>query len=86
MPVEEAKAGYCPLVKILANPSTRLGRNVSRLRKSLNLTQEALAEKLDLSTRHVQSIESGVRVPSLAVLTRLRKVLGCDWNDLFLGL
>ena len=73
-------------MKIPANPSTRLGRNVSRLRKSLNLTQEALAEKLDLSTRHVQSIEGGVRVPSLAVLTRLRKVLGCDWNDLFLGL
>jgi len=84
--VEEAKAGYCPLVKITANPSTRLGCNVSRLRKSLNLTQEALAEKLDLSTRHVQSIEGGLRVPSLAVFVRLRKVLGCEWNDLFLGL
>ena len=86
MPVEGAKAGYCPHVKTTTSPSIRLGRNVSRLRKSLNLTQEALAERLDVSTRHVQSIEGGVRVPSLAVLTRLRKVLGCDWNDLFLGL
>ena len=39
-----------------------------------------------LDGQHVQSIEGGLRVPSLAVFVRLRKVLGCEWNDLFLGL
>ncbi|PAW76981.1 MAG: hypothetical protein B9S32_12820 [Verrucomicrobia bacterium Tous-C9LFEB] len=73
-------------MKTTPNPSIRLGRNVAKLRQSLNLTQEALAEKLDVSTRHVQSIEGGLRVPSLAVFVRLRKVLGCEWNDLLLGL
>ena len=56
------------------------------MRKSIGLTQEALAEKLDLSTRHIQSIEGGLRVPSLGVLIRLRDSFGCDWNELFLGL
>jgi transcriptional regulator with XRE-family HTH domain len=73
-------------VKTTAAPSARLGRNVAKLRQSLKLTQEALAEKLDVSTRHVQSIEGGLRVPSLTVFVRLRKVLGCEWNDLFSGL
>jgi transcriptional regulator with XRE-family HTH domain len=80
------RRGIARTVKTTANASTRLGRNVARLRQSLNLTQEALAEKLDVSTRHIQSIEGGLRIPSLAVLTGLRKVLGCEWNDLFLGL
>ena len=74
------------VVKSIPNPSIRLGRNVASLRRSQKLTQEALAEKLDISTRHVQSIEGGLRVPSLPVLARLRAVFECEWNDLFAGL
>ena len=73
-------------MKSSPNPSIRLGRNVAKLRKSLKLTQEVLAEKLDVSTRHVQSIEGGLRVPSLTVFVRLREVLKCEWNDLLGGL
>ena len=72
-------------MKSSAQPTARLGKNVAKLRKSVGLTQEALAEKLELSTRHVQSIEGGLRVPSLRVLARLKKVIGCDWNELLLG-
>jgi len=86
MQADGAKANYCPHVKTAPDPSIRLGRNVAKLRQSLKLTQEALAEKLDVSTRHVQSIEGGLRIPSLAVFVRLRKVFECEWNDLFFGL
>jgi len=73
-------------VKSSSNPSARLGRNVAQLRRELGLTQETLAEKLEVSARHVQSIEGGLRAPSLKLLARLRQVLGCDWNQLFSGL
>lgn len=56
-----------------------------RLRNDAALTQEMVAEKVQISWRYYQSIEAGARWPTIAVLTRLRKVLGCDWNSFFEG-
>jgi len=44
-------------------------------RKKLNLTQEELAEKLDISWRQLQRIETGKNDPSLITLKKLIKVL-----------
>jgi transcriptional regulator with XRE-family HTH domain len=49
------------------------------------LTQEAVAEKMGVSARYIQSVEAGEYFPSLPTLARLRAVLRCDWNDLFAG-
>jgi transcriptional regulator with XRE-family HTH domain len=63
----------------------RLGENVAALRTRRKLTQEELAEKVDVSPRYVQSVEAGEYFPSLPTLVRLRVVLKCDWNELFAG-
>jgi transcriptional regulator with XRE-family HTH domain len=63
----------------------RLGQNVAALRARRKLTQEDLAEKVDVSPRYIQSVEAGECFPSLPVLVRLRGVLKCDWNELFAG-
>jgi len=61
----------------------RLGKNVVALRKKNNLTQEILAEKMDVSARYIQSLEAGEYFPSLPKLVRLKSVLKCSWNRLF---
>lgn len=63
----------------------RLGENVARLRTRRKLTQEVLAEKIDVSPRYIQSVEAGDYFPSLPTLVRLRAALRCDWGELFRG-
>jgi transcriptional regulator with XRE-family HTH domain len=63
----------------------RLGENIAALRGRRKLTQEELAEKVDVSPRYMQSVEAGEYFPSLPTLVRLRTVLRCDWNELFAG-
>lgn len=66
---------------------SRFGRNVRKLRTrdSVELTQEALAERCDLSLRYLQHIEAGVYWPSLPKLAVLRKHLRCSWDELLDG-
>jgi transcriptional regulator with XRE-family HTH domain len=64
-------------------PHHRVGQNVCRLRTENVLTQEQLAEKAEISRRYLQRIESGQRNPTVDILARLRRALGCSWNDLF---
>lgn len=64
----------------------KLGRNVVRLRASLNLTQAGLAEKVDIGVRHLQRIESGEKSPGLKTLVKLCIALDATWNDLLKGL
>lgn len=64
----------------------RFGRNISRIRNATGLTQEALAEKADISTRYVQFLEADKYVPSVVIAARLRRALGCSWDELCRGL
>ena len=61
----------------------RLGQNIAALRGRRGLTQEELAERVEVSPRYLQSVEAGDYFPSLPTLVRLRAVLRCDWNALF---
>lgn len=45
------------------------GKRIQKLRKDKGLTQEQLAERLNLSTVHMAKIETGQRSCSLDVLT-----------------
>lgn len=63
----------------------RFGKNLVQLREALDLTQEALAEKIDVDRRYVQGLEYGDYWPSLPVLSRLKKAFDCDWDDLLEG-
>lgn len=44
-------------------------------RKSLNLTQKQLAEKLGCSRVHISRVETGARKASRILLTALRKLI-----------
>lgn len=60
----------------------RLGANIERARKAAGLTQEKLAEAVDLHTRVVQKIEAGETNMKATTLIRLRSALNCSWADL----
>ena len=45
-----------------------LGRNIFKRRKELKLSQNALAEKLDISREHLAKIETAKRTVSLDLL------------------
>lgn len=61
----------------------RLGKRIQKLRKEASLTQEQLAEKVKLSAKYIQFIESGNRVPSLKTVYRVANALGVKPQGLF---
>lgn len=60
----------------------RLGSNVERARKVRGLTQEKLAEAVDLHPRVVQKIEAGETNIKATTLIRIQTALGCSWEQL----
>ena len=58
------------------------GANVRRERVARGLTQEKLAELMDVNSRTVQKIEAGKLNILLTTILRLQKALGCPWDSL----
>ena len=52
-----------------------MGNRIKEIRKRNGLTQEQLAERLDLSVDFVGQIERGLKLPSMQVFIRLVEVL-----------
>jgi len=46
------------------------------------MTQERLAEAVDLNPRTIQKIEAGVTNILVTTLVRIRRALRCPWDDL----
>jgi transcriptional regulator with XRE-family HTH domain len=49
----------------------RLGKSIKHFRKQQKLTQEKLAEKVRVTPKYIQFIESAKRKPSLKLLYRI---------------
>lgn len=60
-----------------------IGRRIAELRIGKRLTQEAFAERLDVTARYVQRIESGSQNMSVLVLTAFANGLGVLTAELF---
>lgn len=60
-----------------------LGARIKELRKSRNLSQEALAEVIEVEPRHLSRIEVGKSYPSLDRLERISKALDVPLKDFF---
>ncbi len=75
--------GAVPLDEKQAAQLKRLGANLRRERNRRGLSQEQLAEKIDLHPRALQKIEAGVVNTSATTLIRIQKALRCRWEDLF---
>lgn len=53
----------------------QMGRNIAKIRNVNHLTQEQLAEKIDVSTVFISQIETAVRKPSLETIYKISVAL-----------
>lgn len=60
----------------------KLGKNMRAARGKAGLTQEKLAELVELHPRVVQKLEAGQTNILVTTLIRLQAALKCRWNDL----
>lgn len=60
----------------------QLGNAIRRARMEKRLTQEELAEQLDITPTHLKHLESGHRKPSVEVLFHLAVVLNLSLDQL----
>lgn len=60
------------------------GRRIKELRKDKNLTQEKLAELVDIDTRNIIKIENGQTFPRLKTLEKFMEIFEISASDLFL--
>ena len=58
------------------------GASLRRERMQRKITQEKLAELVDLNIRTIQKIEAGDVNILVTTVLRLRKALGCEWDAL----
>ncbi len=61
----------------------QLGKKIKEFRKIGGLTQEKLAEAINIETGSLSAIESGRHFPSLPTLEKIAKVLCVDIKALF---
>ena len=59
-----------------------IGKNIQIFRKQMNLTQEALAERVNVARQTVVKWESGESVPDLETAGRLAEALQVSLDDL----
>ena len=60
----------------------RFSLKLQKLRKENNLSQELLAEKLNMSRQAISKWESGISYPDMSTMINICKVLNCNIEDL----
>ena len=60
----------------------KFSEKLTKLRKDNNLSQEALAEKLNMSRQAISKWESGNSYPDMSTMINICKVLNCTLEDL----
>ena len=63
----------------------KIGKFISIKRKEKKLTQQELAEKLNITDRAISKWENGSCLPDVGTMPELCKILGITINDLFSG-
>jgi len=63
----------------------KIGKFIAECRRSNNLTQAQLAEKLNITDRAVSKWENGKSMPDSSIMLDLCKELGITVNDLLSG-
>jgi transcriptional regulator with XRE-family HTH domain len=59
-----------------------VGRNVLRIRKSKDITQEKLAEMSGFSQQYISGLEKGQRNPTVVTVYELSLALGVNFIEL----
>lgn len=63
----------------------KIGKFIAEKRKEKKLTQEQLAEQLNISKNAVSKWERGLNLPDVSIMQDLCKILGIALNELFAG-
>ncbi|MDE6888571.1 MAG: helix-turn-helix domain-containing protein [Eubacterium sp.] len=61
-----------------------IGANIKKRRTCLGITQETIANVLDVNPSHISNIECGRANPSLTVLVKIANILQCS-VDVFIS-
>lgn len=61
----------------------KFGLRLQELRKSLGLTQESIADKIDMDTPNLSNIENGKRFMTPENIEKIAKALNVEVKDLF---
>ena len=69
----------------MENLYQEIGARISALRKGRGITQERLAEELDVTIKHISEIERGLSSLSLPKLVHTARFLDCSMDYLILG-
>ena len=67
----------------MAELQTKFGARIKELRKNKHLTQEQLAEKINISARSLRKIEMGECFASITTIEQLQKKLNIPITELF---
>ena len=59
-----------------------IGTRIQEIRKAKKLTQEQLAEMVDLSPSYISAVERGAKTPKPETLIELANTLGASADDL----
>jgi Predicted transcription factor, homolog of eukaryotic MBF1 len=59
-----------------------VGKAIARQRQLRNLTQEEVAERLDIGMEAVSRMERGIVVPTIVRLAELAQIFDCELADL----
>lgn len=63
----------------------KMGLFISELRKSKQMTQKSLAEKLNITDKAVSKWERGLSCPDISILSSVAEILGVTTNELLNG-
>ena len=61
----------------------KIGKKIKDLRNKYNLTQEELADRLELSKGYISQLENDLNSPSIATLTDILSALGSNLAEFF---
>ena len=62
---------------------SRVSRNIQRIRREKDLSQEEAAHRADIHQTYLSGVETGKRNPSILVVERIAKALGVDVSEIF---
>ncbi len=65
------------------NLKEQLGKNIQKYRKLNKITQEQLAEQIDVEINSISALERGINFPATSTLEKLAKTLNVTLADLF---
>ena len=60
-----------------------IGKKIRQIRREKGLSQEELSEKIDISPRHMCTIENGNSFPSIETFIKIAKILDININEFF---